>query len=357
MSERATMKRRVRGLIRKNWLQPLAALLLAWLPVLAASALLFFLMRPAATENSGTSFQFVFTPDDLKGMAIQLIFLLQSPKTLFAPLMGWLPLVCALAALHLLVTMPINVSVSSYFLNYLRGKQPKVTDVYGSFSGKYPRAFGGMAYKFLWQCLWFLLAFGVPTVAVFCGAPLVSSLGVELNTQIYIFAAMLVIGIIWYIVFLFIFIARMLAYSLTPICIAAQPRLASHRAVRLSRKLMRGCKWRVIGLFLSFLNYFIPAIIAAILLPLLHFFGASIGIAEGLQGTIRLILLIIIIVNQLAWLYVAPYLVAGINAFYIERKREALMDEELTQADFASLGKPGKNMDNTDSKPFGDDTQ
>lgn len=331
------MKERVRGLLRRNWVQPLCALLLAVLPVIVVSALLIWLLRPNGTELAGGMSQIVWTFDDPMTILVQLLALFSDPMLLISPMLGWVPLVAILLGMHVFFTLPVLVSLAGYYLAFLRGKKPRVTDVYGSFSGRYPRALGSMAYMLLWQCLWFIGAFAVPTALIFGVVPLVSVLGIELSLQIYIFIGAIVLGLLWYVVFFFVFINRMLAYSLTPVCVAAQPRLPARRAVRLSRKLMRGCKWRLIGLLLSFLNYFIPAIVALVLLLGLGLFGERLGMTAILQQSVRTFLWVLVGANQLIWAYVGPYMTASFHAFYIERKREALMDEEMTREDFAGV--------------------
>lgn len=339
VSERAAMKRRVRGLLHTSWLSPLLALVMAILPMLVVAALAIWLLRPVPVESVLPEVNVVFSITDIAAFGLSLLPLFLSPAGLVEPLAGWAPLLGILLAVTVFVAMPICVSTSGYFLSFLRGKNPKPTDVYGCFSGKYPRTLGGMAYMLLWLIIWFAASFIVPTALIFSSAIFVSALGIELVTQVYIFLGILVLSVIWYIVFFFLFLNRMLAYCLTPVCIAAQPRLPARRAVRLSRKLMRGCKWRVIGLHLSFINYFLPAIISLALLPLLAQFGTQLGLAEIMQRSLRTFLIVVACANQLAWLYVGPYMAASFHAFYIERKREALMDEEVTPDDFASTPK------------------
>lgn len=338
VSERAAMKRRVRGLLHNNWLQPLCALVLAGLPMLIVTALAFWLFRPSAADIA-PAVQFTWIPGDPRAMLVQLLVIFSNPLGLLEPALGWLPAHAISLVVCVFITMPVSTSLAGYFLAFLRGKNPKVMSVFDCFSGRYPRALGGMAYQLLWIYIWFAASFLLPGVLVFAGAPIVSMLGVELSTQIYIFAAMLLVGIVWYIVFFFVFLSRLLAYSLTPVCLSAQPRLPAHRAVRLSRKLMRGSKWRLISLFLSFINYFLPAIIAAILLPVLGLVGPDLGLSEIMQRSLRTFLWVVIFANQLIWLYVAPYMAACFNAFFIERKREALMDDEITQDDLGVRAK------------------
>lgn len=333
MSERAAMKRRVRGLLHRKWFAPLGALLLAGLPVVLLSGLLIWLMRPAnSPESMALSMQFSFSLENPRELLSQILLLLTDPMLLIQPLIGWLPLLACLLGLHIFIGMPICVSVSGYFLAFLRGKNPRIISVFSCFSGRYPRAFGGMLYKLLWVLLWFTVSIVAPGALLLCSALIVSVLGISFNAQLYLFVAILAVSLLWFVIFFFIFLNRMLAYSLTPICIAAQPRLASSKAIRLSRKLMRGCKWQLVGLIFSFLHYFLPALISGIALlalPLLSLPAQTVSLA-------RTVLLCILLANQLVWIYLLPYATACFHAFYIERKREALMDEELTPEDFAT---------------------
>lgn len=339
VSDRAAMKRRVRGLLHKNWLSPLLAVVLALVPFGIVCALVVLFAHPASTGTA--SVQIVGTLADPMSLLLQLLGLFSDPQLILQPLSGWLPMLGILLCLYLFIGGPIAVSMANYFLSFLRGKKPNLQEVYGSFSGQYPRALGGMAYSVLWRLIWFVLSFVIPTVLLFATVPVVSAVGIDLKYQVYIFIGVLILCAIWYIVFFFLFINRMLAYSLTSVCIAAQPRLAAYRGIRLSRKLMQGNKWRLIGLFASFLHYFIPAIVAVVALLVLGPVATQLSLAEGTVRVYRTILIIIIAANQLVWLYLAPYVASSYYAFYIERKREALIDQELTQADFYTPPRPG----------------
>lgn len=333
------MKRRVRMLMRRHWLSPMCALLLAVVPILLISLLNGWFFAPKETEPSVLS-GFSWSFSDPMSIIAQLLMLFSDPMLLLQPVLGWLPMVGLQVGLSILIILPILVGISAYFLAFLRGKQPAPTMVFSSFSARYPRALGGMAYMMLWLLIWFVVCFAVPSVLLFGSVPFVSNLGIELNTQIYIFLGVVIVCAIWYVAFFFVFLNRLLAYALVPTCLAAQPRLPAHRAVRLSRKLMQGFKWRLIGLFFSFIVYFIPSILCGLGLWFLSAYGLSFGISETLLPTIRTVLWVIILANQLLWLYVGPYMAASFNAFYIERKREALMDDEVTPDDFG--GNPTK---------------
>lgn len=345
VSERAAMKRRVRGLLRRKWPEALGALVLANLPMLIAIGLVTLFMKPLTAGLTSLITQLTDLFEGSQDITIALANLLYTFEFDFVEFIAALPGQAVICAVYVFVSLPVFVSVSGYFLNFLRGKDPKMLSVLGCFSSQYPRALCGMLYRFLWSVLWGLMAFAAPLVLYNVGLLIVGEYGKELAalTQVYVTGALIAVCIVWFVVFFLLFINRLLAYSLTGVCLAAQPRLPAFRAVRLSRKLMRGCKWQLVGLYLSFATYYLPAILALALQILLPSLSAWFGLTEALQQTLGTILWAVTIVNLLVTVYVAPYAGACFRAFYIERKREALMDEEVTVDEFASRRSKQKN--------------
>lgn len=335
MAERSSMKWRVRGLLRKNRVKPLFALILAGLPMLIVAAVTLFLMDSPlwGIRSLFEQVRALFVNNDLQTAALLLLYggLLD-----YSPLVASIPACAVFVAVYLFIGMPISVSTSEFLLSFLRGKDAKASSVYGCFSGRYPRNLGGMLYKQFWLLLWGVAAVALPILLGIAGNFLVETYTVQLNLKIYFFVGVVALSVVLFFILLILWINRLLAYHLTAICLAAQPRLSPSRAVRLSRKLMRGQKGRLLGLYLSFLNYYIPAILCEAALPLLPNFAALFELDDGLVSVIRMGLLLVICLNLLVTLYVGPYCSLSVRAFYIERKREALLDEELTPEDFAS---------------------
>jgi uncharacterized membrane protein len=324
------MKRRVRGLLRRVWVLPLLAMLLAVLPLLVVGVLIWLLMNPLGALLEG----------DILGLLLGLLEAHSAYATMgvdFAPLIAALPGLAIFIGVILFVCLPISVSVSGYFLGLLRGKKPSPLSVYGCFSVRYPRMLGGMLYKAFWVFLWLLAAVGIPPALYVGGVELTAVFAEQLGSyQFWAYVALIAVCLLWLAAFTLVLINRLLAYALTATCIAAQPRLRAHRAIRLSRKLMRGHKWRLVALYLSFLVYYIPSLVAVGLLIALPYAAQWLSLTAILQQSLGLFLWILIGANQLVTIYVAPYAAACMRAFYIERKREALMDEEVTPDDFAS---------------------
>ena len=225
----------------------------------------------------------------------------------------------------------MRVSVSGYYLALLRGKKTSVLDVFSCFTERWPRYVGGMLLNALWLLLWAAMAVAAPVALYILAQPLLPKIQQALNliNSWYVWTGTLALCVAWFVVFTLVFINRAVAYGFTPICLAAHPRLPAKRAPRLSRKVARGCKWRVIGLYLSFIPWLLPSIACAA--------GAVLT-----AGGTRRALLIAAAACLLVFVWVGPYLAACRRAFYIERKREALMDEDVIPDDFGRKVKPEK---------------
>ena len=331
------MKRRVRGLLHHKWLRPLGAVVLASLPTLLTLALVVWLTLSSASGSPSLYAQIAGFVEQ-KGSAMTITGLKTGAITLdYAWLISVLPGLAVLVGVYVFVSMPVSVSTSGYFLGFLRGKARKEWEVFSCFSGRYPRALGGMLYRLLWAVLWALAAFAVPLGIYIGGEYLTAVVFAERlgGYQLWVTGGLIAFCVLWLVIFTLLFINRLLAYSLTPVCISAQPRLPAYRAVRLSRKLMRGCKWRLISQTLSFLTYYIPTLLAGALLIAMRYVESLLALSDLMEKALRVTLLAAIGVNQLVIVYTAPYMAACFRAFYIERKREALMDEEVTPDDFA----------------------
>ncbi|MCL1795383.1 MAG: hypothetical protein FWG37_00690, partial [Clostridia bacterium] len=206
MSDRAAMKRRVRGLLYRKWQKPLCALILAVLPLAAAFVFIALSMRSFGSGVRSVIDQIgaVFTEfDDLKTAIYVLMFQNDVDLTV---LIDGLPAFAVASSAYLFVGMPIFVSVSEYFLAFLRGKDPKVTDVFSCFSGKYPHALGGMAHRLMWTVIWGLTAFVVPFALYTIGFRILPNFRYALGFyQVPIMIGLIVLCIIWFVVFLFLF--------------------------------------------------------------------------------------------------------------------------------------------------------
>lgn len=351
MSERAAMKRRVRGVLRRRWFGPLLACVLALIPMAAVAALLYFLAWPKVSAGQVIDFAAMgLTAGGAMDLLLAFGMLLGGALAVDMQALGELGIaLIAPAAVYLLIALPVRTSLSGYFLALLRGKKPSPFAVFNCFSARYPRAFIGMLLNEVWLLLWAAAAFVCPFVLYTVGqtfVPAVTEMLGLINSW-YVWGGLIILCLVWFAVFTLVFINRAIAFSFTPVCIAAHPRLPGLRAPRLSRLLARGCKWRLIGLYLSFLPWYLPCIVSVALFFAAAYLAPMAGISGIYLRYARVFLLAVAAVNQLVIIFVGPYAAACRHAFYIERKREALMDEEVNPDDFGKKVRPEKPVKKT----------
>lgn len=341
MSERAAMKRRVRGVLHRQWLEPLLASVLALIPAAAAAVLFAVLVWPKLA--SGQVFDF-----SAMGFGVADMDPMMRVSSILGTLLGGMLvmdgavvkemclMLIAPLAVFVLLALPVRTSLSGYYLSLLRGKKPSPLEVFSCFSRRYPRALGGMLLRGLWMTLWAAAAFVCPFALYFFGQRFVSPVAARLGliNSWYVWGGLVLVCLAWFAVFTLVLVNRAIAYGFTSISLAAHPRLPASRAPRLSRRLTRGCKWRLIALYLSFLPWFLPAIVCLALFFALGALAPLISLSEIYERYLRIFLLGVSAANLLVLVYVGPYLAACRRAFYIERKREALMDEEVIPDDF-----------------------
>jgi len=321
------IRSRVRDLLHRAWGRPLLAVLLGALPLILIHVPVHYFLRPfqQLSEAIGNPIRELLgsTTDFRIGWAMLLAGILPdfapSLNLFLSSILGLIILVFS----TILIFQPMRVSRAGYFLRLLYGKKPSPLEVFSCFTSGYLRALSGMAYYLFWLFIWTLLAWAAPIAIYGGGITLINLFPEQLNAHLMILLPSLVgFTIAWWILFVFLWINRWLAYSFTPCVLASQQRLPSRQAVRASRTMMRGKKLRTLGLWLSFLYYFLPAIAAAILLPLVAPLSQVFGFTEFLTLSLQRFFWIVLIVNQLLWFYVLPNAYGSFYAFYLECKRE-----------------------------------
>lgn len=84
----------------------------------------------------------------------------------------------------------------------------------------------------------------------------------SLGTSIISHILRLVFVFLWSLLFIIPGIIKALAYSMTPYVIAENPNLTATEAIDKSQELMKGNKWRLFCLFLSFIGWFLLGALA-----------------------------------------------------------------------------------------------
>ena len=186
MSERAAMKRRVRGVLRHKWPEALAASVLALAPCAAAAALFALLVWPRVSGGQavdlpslgsmgGGVLDSLLMAAAMLGGGLSVNWRALGGAALWAliPLAVW-----ALAAL------PMRVSVSGYYLALLRGKKTSALDVFSCFTERWPRYVGGMLLNALWLLLWAAMAVAAPVALYILAQPLLPKIQQALNLTV-----------------------------------------------------------------------------------------------------------------------------------------------------------------------------
>ncbi|GHU65717.1 hypothetical protein FACS1894184_02080 [Clostridia bacterium] len=327
-ADNADIRARVRDLLRRSWGGPLLALILGILPVALIHTGVHVILRPFQTLWSSVSAVMTGFFDTYGGLmpsvALIAVGSQQPDFTAVIPdALSAAPWIALLIAAWVFVFQPIRVSRAGYFQQLLYGKKPSPLTTLNCFKEKYLRAVGGMAYGALWLTIWGLLAIVIPSGIYIGGVTVVNLYPEELNQYtMWLIPSLVGLSVVSFVALAWRFVDRWLAYSFVPCVLSSQRALPARRAMRASRYLTRGYKTRLLGMWLSFLYYFLPTLIAAALMPLIGPLGNVFGFTEYLSVTLRRFFLIVMLANQLLWLYVGPLAWASFYAFYLEMKRE-----------------------------------
>ncbi|MDR1600156.1 MAG: hypothetical protein LBS11_09880 [Oscillospiraceae bacterium] len=326
-ADNADIRARVRDLLRWSWGGPLIALALGILPIAAVHAGVHIFLRPFQTVWTAASAVITEFANPWGGLRLAIPIIATGTLPDFTAIADDLlraaPGIALLIVAWALVFQPTRVSRSGYFLRLLYGNKPSPLTTLGCFRDGYARAVGGMAYAAMWLALWALLALAAPIGIYAGGMAVVNMYPEELNPYLlWILPSLAGLTALSFILLAWRLVNRWLAYSFAPCVISSQKGLPARRAVRASRYLTRGHKLRLLGMWMSFLYYFLPAICAMALSPLVGPLGGVLGFTEYLSVTLRRFFLIVTLANQLLWLYVGPLAWSSFYAFYLEMKRD-----------------------------------
>ena len=129
---------------------------------------------------------------------------------------------------------------------------------------------------------------------------------------------------LWSLLFLIPGVIAGYSYYMTPFILCEQPDMTAREAIKKSKMLMKGNKWRLFCLNLSFIGWEILGalifgiIVLSITFPLMLSGG---GIAENSAGillAVTAMIVAILVFSVLITLFLSPYITASIAAFYRE---------------------------------------
>ena len=200
------------------------------------------------------------------------------PPMLLAILMGVVLVLLLWAIVILVIGGATTLGYAKYNLNLVDDKNPKLKDIFSQYD-RLGTGFGMQFFRGLFTFLWSLL-FVIP-------------------------------GII-----------ASYSYYMTPFILCERPDMTSREAIRESKELMRGNKWRLFCLEFSFIGWELLAsgvmgvVIMLIMTPMIMADGAS---ADAFIVPVLVILLVVLIIFVIVLsLTLSPYITASIAVFYRE---------------------------------------
>lgn len=126
---------------------------------------------------------------------------------------------------------------------------------------------------------------------------------------------------LWSLLFVIPGIIASYSYCMTPFILVENPEMTAREAIKKSKELMKGNKWRLVCLEFSFIGWYLLAVVVmwaalmVITLPMIFMESEEVMIV-GIVATIIMIIAFIIILT----LTLSPYITTSITVFYREIK-------------------------------------
>ncbi len=194
------------------------------------------------------------------------------------------------AAVTVLVICPVSVGLYKLFLNITYGRKPSVGTLFEPFALYYCHSILTQLYLSLIAFLWYLpFLIGSVIIGVILGITMAGSTILKFISGGFDFAGG-IMAIIWYIVVLYAVILLlaipysiiMNAYAQTTYVLCEHPGMTPTQCVAASKAMMRGRKWELFVLYLSFIPW----------------------------------ILLVMVTFGIAWIYVGPYMSVTVTNFY-----------------------------------------
>ena len=136
---------------------------------------------------------------------------------------------------------------------------------------------------------------------------------------------------LWSLLFVIPGLIANFSYYMTPFILCENPDMTAREAIKESKKLMKGNKWRLFCLEFSFWGWYLLAMLVLSTMMLVAFVPLAVagegalGVAAGVTGIFLVIFVfLILIVFGLALNFLlTPYITASVAVFYREISREA----------------------------------
>ncbi len=180
-------------------------------------------------------------------------------------LVSWIPVLGYLLSLALTFFLinPMTVGLDFYFMQSRLGS-PVIGNLFFSFNGdRYTKIVGATAWKTLFLFLWALIPAG--GVAIVLTSLIASMLPGYMMGGSFSYGSIpagpIVVMLIVYIAGMIVVIMKQIAYSMVEFILTDNPHIGYDRALKLSIAMTHGHKWKIFVLWLSFIGWYLLAIL------------------------------------------------------------------------------------------------
>lgn len=262
--------------------------------------------------------------------------------------------------LTFLVVVPLAQGAKRWFYRRSGGEIDGVSDLFFYFES------GRGYFKSLWlsiqinvRLLFWLILLNLLPAAIFFLVGYAQYSGVEISSSLT--ALMVLLAFVWGILELILFVFIQLRYFLAPYLLAQDPDSKGRRTVKRSIRLMKGHKGEVFGFLLSFIGWWIPAILGTAI-PIFTLLSSSDANVYAAANTAFLTFTFFWGIQFLMMLYVGPYMYAScaLYARYLIQlgemplpvQAEATVEYQPAQGDFSSEAVPDVDEPTQETDPI-----
>lgn len=245
----------------------------------------------AAIGTGGYGFSFNYTIGNERGGGMpsnagRIAAGVEIPAVIFAVILGVLLVFTIWLIICTVIGGATTLGYAKYNLNIVDDNDPKFKDIFSQYD-RLGTGFGMQFFRALFTFLWSLLLI-IPGI--------IASYG----------------------------------YSMTPFILAENPQMTAREAIRESKELMRGNKWRLFCLELSFIGWSLLAVaitwivMMLLVLPLI-FVESEVVIAIEISAIVTALIVMAVILC----LTLNPYVIASITVFYREIRERKYSNPQI----------------------------
>lgn len=251
--------------------------------------------------------------------------------------------------LEMIIILPLATGVNKFMLRVIRLKNPGAGTVFKGYSGPY---FFRSILLPIWQGIC-MLGWQLILLILLCGMMAGTALATGLSASDFIaagsgniaqglnginaayiskygWAYLAALGL-WSILAAWLTLFKVISYSLSGVALSERPQMGVRKAVRASRRILRGNHFKMCMVALSYIGWYL---LAALAFALVGALGVGLNMLSMGQLGLIITLAVLFVVSVLVIYLLVPYR-AGVQAMcYVQLKREALENGVVCKEDF-----------------------